>query len=782
MRKFISILSGLLICLYIVPPAYPVVIGGIDEVRPYIQKGKAAEYLPQYEERAKKLEESGDSKKAAETFLNAQHLARASGNYQKALILGTKAIDIAEAARYHGLLTTALMQTGQTYLALADHDRAIAHFERAVRLGKKIKNVFAEANGYERLANVYRKMDQPQKSLEYLKRAGSIYESLVSNLTSPDVSPTKESRRAKRQFTNPAVVRTYVSILASQGNTNLRLQEFETALENFNRALYYASDKDQVQEVYNGIGDLHHRKGDHQKALEYHEKALKISLEMNVPWHLMVSLSKSASDYQQLNNHAEAIGRYAQAIELIEEQRSMLQSEEQRSSFFAQMTKTYDGMISALVSAGNTEKAFNYSERNRSRTFIDILGSKVNLSRGRASEMIAQEDELKRKIAALQILREETDDAEVRNELRELKQQYNRFLERLRKEDLEHASLLVVEPLTLKDIQALLPPQAVLLEFHILDNSLVVWTVRQESMQSVVMPYGRRAIVDLVRGLRDSIAEVQPETSVRKAAQDLYAALLSKAGIRKGDQLIIVPHGVLHYLPFHILLQPDNRYLLEDHTISYLSSAGLMRFTLDKQKKMQGKVLAFGNPDLGNLIYNLRYAEREAREIGNLYPQSDVYLRKDATRTRVRKGLEGYGVIHFASHGEFSRNNPLESSIMLAIENGEGGRLTTEEIFTLNVDASLVVLSACETAVGKVNTGDEIIGLTRAFIYAGAPSVITSLWRVNDKATYLLMSSFYKNLKTMGKAEALRSAQRSVMKDFQHPFYWGAFILNGDPG
>jgi pentatricopeptide repeat protein len=781
MHKFIYFLPGLLFYFCIVQPAYPVEINGVDEVMPFIQKGRAAEYLPQYEERARKLKEAGDLRKAAETYLNASHLARATGNYQKAIVLGTKAVEVAEEAQYPVIMAKAFGHTGRAYYAIADYEKAIAYWERTASMGKEISK-FIEAAGYSGLALAYRKLDQQQKSMEYLKNAGSIYETVVSELTSPDFSMTKESRRAKKQFTNSGTVRAYVSILTSQGIMHLSLQEYDLAIECFKKALYYASDEDQILEINNGMGDLHYKQGNIQNALEYHEKAVRIAEEINVPWHKMVSLSKAAMDYHRQNKFTEAIERYGRSIDLIEEQRAMLQSEEQRSSFFAQMTRTYDGMISALVSAGNTEKAFDYSERNRSRAFIDILGSKVNLSRGRASEVIAQEDELKRNIAALQLLREESDDDEVRNELRDLRREYNRFLERLRKEDLEHASLLAVEPLKLKDIQTLLPPQSVLIEFHILDDSLVVWIVRRDSMQSVVMPYGRRAIVELVKGLREGIAEVQSETSLRKAAQDLHQALLSRTGIRKGEQLIIVPHGVLHYLPFHILLQPDNRYLLEDHAISYLSSSGLMRFTSDKQKKMQGKVLAFGNPDLGNLIYNLRYAEREAREIGNLYPQSDVYLRKDATRTRVKMSLAGYGVIHFASHGEFSRNNPLESSIMLAVENGESGRLTTEDIFTLNIDASLVVLSACETAIGKVNTGDEIIGLTRAFIYAGAPSVITSLWRVNDKSTYLLMSSFYKNLKTMGKAEALRSAQRSVMKDFQHPFYWGAFILNGDPG
>jgi CHAT domain-containing protein len=123
----------------------------------------------------------------------------------------------------------------------------------------------------------------------------------------------------------------------------------------------------------------------------------------------------------------------------------------------------------------------------------------------------------------------------------------------------------------------------------------------------------------------------------------------------------------------------------------------------------------------------------------------------------------------------------MESSLRLTRTEKDNGRLSAGDIFSLNINAYLVVLSACETALGKINRGDEIIGFTRAFIYAGTPSIITTLWKVNDMATYMLMSEFYKNLKTMRKADALRAAQLNLMKTYRHPFFWGAFVLNGAP-
>ena len=140
-----------------------------------------------------------------------------------------------------------------------------------------------------------------------------------------------------------------------------------------------------------------------------------------------------------------------------------------------------------------------------------------------------------------------------------------------------------------------------------------------------------------------------------------------------------------------------------------------------------------------------------------------------------------YDILHFAVHGEFDQDDPLGSGLLLAAGGKGEGKLKASEIFSLNLKADTVVLSACETGLGKITNGDEIIGLTRAFIYAGAPSVVTTLWKVNDRASYELVQEFYTNLKTAKKSEALRQAQLKIMKDFPHPFFWAAYELNGEP-
>jgi len=244
---------------------------------------------------------------------------------------------------------------------------------------------------------------------------------------------------------------------------------------------------------------------------------------------------------------------------------------------------------------------------------------------------------------------------------------------------------------------------------------------------------------------------------------------------------LIVPHDVLHYLPFQALLSPRGRYLIQDYPITYLSSASLMQFTRQKKRRTKEKALVLANPNLGDEAYNLRFAEREAREVAEAYPQSAVYVRGEATKSIAVALSPNYDLLHFAVHAELKEGDPLNSALLLARAGSDNGRLKVFEIFSLNLRAEIVVLSACETGLGKINSGDEIIGLIRAFIYAGTPSVITTLWKVNDRASYEVTRAFYANLKNVKKSEALRQAQLKTMAQFPEPFFWAAFSLTGEP-
>jgi CHAT domain-containing protein len=238
---------------------------------------------------------------------------------------------------------------------------------------------------------------------------------------------------------------------------------------------------------------------------------------------------------------------------------------------------------------------------------------------------------------------------------------------------------------------------------------------------------------------------------------------------------------VLHYVPFQALLSAQGNYLVQDYPIYYLSSASLMQFTREKKLAGGERALVMGNPSLGDAAYNLRFAEREAKEVATVYPQSAVYVKAEATKPTALSLSPKYDMLHFAVHAELNEQDPMSSALLLAGDGKDDGRLKVGEIFSLNLKAGMVVLSACETSLGKLSNGDEMIGLTRAFIYAGTPSIVTTLWKVNDRASYELMREFYQHLKTGKKSEALRQAQLKTMKEFPEPFYWAAYQLTGEP-
>ena len=463
---------------------------------------------------------------------------------------------------------------------------------------------------------------------------------------------------------------------------------------------------------------------------------------------------------------------------IVEAMRSFLQLEQLRSSFFEDKAQVYSEAVLAQLKLGREAQAFHTMERSRSRAFLDLLGTRVDLSRSR--ELIAAEMELKRRAAELRLSEAsvEEEDGEIESQPREKTEiagkAYNEFLAKVRKESKEQASLLTVEPLSLKQVQGLLDPGQALLEYFVTSEKILLWVVGRDKVATLTLRTNRKDLIAKVNALRKQVSELTSLGEYQNAAQELYGLLIQPAlPYIAGTEVIIVPHDALHYLPFQALYSPQGKYLIEEYSVSYLSSASLMQFTQEKRKAkgdlstvlaQGGRVLALGNPDLNDPKMSLQFAGIEAKEIKNLYPQSSIYLEKEATEENAKTFSPQNDMIHFASHAELNENDPLSSAVLLAKSDKEDGRLEVREIFGMDLRATLVVLSACETGLGKLSSGDELVGLTRAFIYAGTPSVVASLWKVDDSSTAHLMASFYKNLKMMTKVEALRQAQLNLIR------------------
>ena len=249
-------------------------------------------------------------------------------------------------------------------------------------------------------------------------------------------------------------------------------------------------------------------------------------------------------------------------------------------------------------------------------------------------------------------------------------------------------------------------------------------------------------------------------------------------GVLNAKNLIIVSHGVLHYLPVNAL--HDGRgYVIDRYGIRMMPSASAMKYLGEKKKVGKEGILVFGNPDLGDPKHDLEYAQKEATEVAALRPQSKVFVRKEATEEALRKNCRDFRYLHFATHGQFNPDAPLKSALLLAPDAKYSGTLTVDRLYSLDLDADLVTLSACETGLAKIANGDDLVGLTRGFLYAGSSSIVASLWKVDDLATSQLMAHFYAELDRTNKREALRRAQLETKKKHAHPYYWAAFQLTG---
>ena len=319
-----------------------------------------------------------------------------------------------------------------------------------------------------------------------------------------------------------------------------------------------------------------------------------------------------------------------------------------------------------------------------------------------------------------------------------------------------------------------------------------------------------------VEDVRRRLAERNLE--FREQARGLYELLLAPAReqLRGKTLLCIVPDGVLWELPFQALQPRDGAYLIEDHAVFYTPSLGV----LHGMEKLAGGaraaapsgrgpvLLAFGNPSLGQRtiefvrsVYRgerlgpLPEAEREVRSLEELYTpsRSRVYVREEAREERAKAEVGDYRVLHFATHGVLDDRNPMYSHVLLSQAGAgaaEDGLLHAWEVMKLDLKADIVVLSACQTARGKIGAGEGIIGMGWALFVAGSPTTVLSLWKVESASTAELMVGFHRSLMGAGarraagrsKAEALRAASLELMKDgrYRHPFYWAGFVMTGN--
>jgi CHAT domain-containing protein/tetratricopeptide (TPR) repeat protein len=502
-----------------------------------------------------------------------------------------------------------------------------------------------------------------------------------------------------------------------------------------------------------------------------------------------------------------AARRYEAAIASIEAIHHDLGVDEFQASFLDDKLEMYEAAVRLALRRGEVETAFGYVERAKAGALLDLLA--------RGVELCAEHDEL---LERVQALREEwhwhfsrleghgLDDQDettrsgepgLWSAVRDVEQRLSEAWRQLRLQRWEGAaarhpalSLAGKPQLGLAEVQARLPEDVALLEYWAMDQQLVVFVLRRRQAQVVYLDTTASEVEDLIGTWRfdlDSYRLVLPELSPGEAAaleadgqiplQKLYQVLVDplSACLAGCQQLIVVPHQVLHYLPL-VALHDGQRYLVERFQISTLPTASLLP---DRRLKPQGDespsiplVLAYSGE--GRLAHVLD----EAQQVGMVLDRARVFVENDATEGRLREYAATCGLLHLATHGAFRSDNPLFSWLRLA-----DARLTVHDVYGLNLSrVALVTLSACETGLGDLRGGD-LLGLSQSFLAAGAQSLLLSLWAVDDASTSELMVAFYRRLaEGQAGSKALQQAQGEMQKRYLHPFHWAGFVLLGKSG
>jgi CHAT domain-containing protein len=251
----------------------------------------------------------------------------------------------------------------------------------------------------------------------------------------------------------------------------------------------------------------------------------------------------------------------------------------------------------------------------------------------------------------------------------------------------------------------------------------------------------------------------------------LFAPLEAALGSKR---LIIIPHDALHYVPFHALCDQRGYYLIDRFEISYALSAAVLKLCRARQSTVKDShLVAVGVAERGTPAI-----EDEVAALGAIFPDAVTLMGSEATRDNLMQRAPGARFLHLASHGYFRRDNPMFSFLKLA-----DSHLDFYSLLDLRLNAEMVTLSACHTGINRVFPGDELHGLVRGFLYAGAPALIVSLWAVNDRSTAELMREMYSHIHAgASKREALRRAQLTIKDAYGHPYYWAPFVLMGNPG
>lgn len=734
----------------------------------------------------------GDSNQALQYLIDCQRLAREMElGYQEAWVLNNMGIIYLDKGDFENakkVLEEAeeLIQLydmpgdigvytnlGSLYLQTNDLKRAENYITRVLRLATTLNYPLTIADAWMNLGVVYNNEERYKDALAAYTEAMKIYEEL-------NVQPR------------------IAALMNNFASLNQHLGNLELALESQLEALRIHQELNMPFDLtldYGNLGTIYLDMKDVTKSEEYFRKGLELAQKLNYShmiWYCQTGLGRILLEQ---GKRKESLTYFKEAIDILEGLREKLTSSEMKRGFFENKVLAYDLTVEVLWDLGRFEEAFNYTERARARSFLDILGGTMLKVKDEDKEMVSRLQDLETRITSLQEKerQERAKPAEEQNSayleelqkiLKKLQQNYFQVKDDLSYYSPEVASLVTVNPLTLDKVRTVLGEEIIFLDYYISGDRILVWVVEQEGIKTKEISIKDINLDKKIEEARKAFTTTERDYNYQKICKELYQILFAPVKDLIGDKTTIgiIPHRSLFYLPFQAL-KGEEEFLVDRYNLFYVPSASVYSYCLSKNKENKESYLGFGNPSFeGKNLAPLPLAAEEVKIVARSFSYNDVFIDKEATETKFKEICSNFDVIHLSTHGLADDQRPLFSVICLAKDEQNDGEIRAYEVFSLNLKANLVALGACESGLGKLSEAEGLVGLVRSFLYAGAPTVIASLWSVYDRPTMELFINFFKYWKQegMSKVEALGRAQRELAEEYGLPVAWAGFILIGD--
>ena len=747
------------------------------------------------------------------------------GDYLRALHKYNEALKRARDIGDKGREVQCLNNVAAVYAMSANFPKALQYFKVTLTMAIKAGRKESEVQALTNIANIYKDQGKHREALRYYQEA---LESAEKNTLMPEVSVALANmaqvyeKRADYdqavQYQNRALkIAIEIEdkslqgfILRNLGTLNQDLGNDSVAIDYLFQAREIGIETKDVQVIWEsqaGLGLCYEKQGNLQEAITHYMNAIAVYDSV-----------RKGLDIESLRNNflEDKYEAYPSIVQLLAEDGKF-------SDAFAYAEKYKAKTILDIVS-------------QRQDVFSELLSDTLQAR----LQQITSQHESAHKELSLEVSRFAQNKAKLvslEQKITDLELKRATIMADLRRRHRAYYQLTSPEILELEALQQILSDEQAVIEYILGPEKMSVFVITSDTLIYSQMALNRqrlgRMLAELspIFGSQGSSEKPNPAQVLNARQADfsippayaLYEVLLKPLEVWLGGkkELIIVPDDLQFYLPFEMLVVDtagvetprdfeNAKFLLEKYDISYVSSASLLNPGLQRPRKSSKGILAMGNPDLGaqpdepeqgellasrqppaariagDDLASLPYTETEVKTVGNVLAGSRnrIYTGSRATEEAFKSEASDFSILHLATHFLTNDQQPLYSGIVLTQEqNGqEDGYLQTYEIFNMKLNADLAVLSACNTGLGKLSKGEGLVGISRAFLYAGIPSLVVSLWSVDDKATSIIMGNFYKYVKAgFNKKQALRRAKVDFLKTSHgDPFYWAPFILIGD--